>query len=726
MSFLQRIWVGLFTLSVVATCQEVNSSPYVSLYLQGGPGGIYFDLGVLQGIEKFKIPIREVVASNGSSWVAGLWAEGYTIAQIKKMWEDGQQESLAVTAKVSEKALIGGESIWSFDSLGQLQKSTPIQLEQSLDIARSLHLQQAWLARIYFPQSPTKRVPWSVVLCDASTGVAVQSTANPDPLWIFRDLSLVGSERYAAKLWTLDSCQGILPSQLRQGNAEGVWITANSWPLRALENNSIRIRSQQRQLNQSKDLHWISVAPHSLSAQMSPESLQVLGYQSVRARLGDLRNWQLQARDWSLAEAPWMDGSSLILAFDQVPAEEQQWIYRQWQNGVGSTGILKEILHHPVYDSAGFQFVGTPEGIPQLLFHGHSGINVNYRVQGWGNQWIGPHAGVSLKLQWISQFHFALATEGKYGQDTKAWKLEGNLLGIAMPSLSVHAVYAFSQENHQPAAQRDSLYSVGILEAQRHSVNLGASWLTPHKNQALVNFTLRDELLKSQQSLVASQDEFISSPWIRATTMYALVAWKDGENQGPVAMQQGFHYNVEGGGRSTTYRILGNASVPLYVSGKAIVQNSTSIGHVGLGGWLQAGLEGRLGDNGWEYPQAPAIALDGVQDEDISRYFELPMDAGFFTRAHPSVAWNSAHFLLGGMRFSYTNSAGDGFWILSSLSHDYVQKLDRLTIEPLLRLTIRDWPLYLGAKAESTISESKLLFDPYVWTLVFQVGNFSF
>lgn len=725
----------------------VDANPRVNLILSGGPAGPWYDLGVLQAVEKFRIPLHHLVTSGWGAWVGGLWAEGFSTSQIQK--ELRSIDSLLVTdsTQTSWFASTGTPALHlRFSNPAQNQDMVQIgtRNDVSLSLVRELRLQKGFLGRALFPQSPARRLPWQVVLCDASTAMPVVSQTTALAPWVFRSMDLSASARSMPNYLPMEQCGAYSPGLFPQDENQ-IWLYSSSWPERSDSLLNYPLRKQIKEIRSQADLHWIWMHPHQYSRNISsPDSLMQLGFQSVRSSLGKLRNWQLEPKKWELPELDLASLKGVQIGYDDVGSEYQNHLASLWPEGddwqASLESFSRNVAKNGMYDSLSLQLVGQKNGeqgdkedshIALLALHAAPLSQFEMDLGGWGSSYVGPHAYAKSRLRIVDQYEYQFQLEGDYGESYKRFRPRLGIAGLQSSTLELSLLFDLGVESYQRIWNRVE-YDVKrqLLEVSYRDFSFEANWM--HKSHRFWNFQMgmRSDAFQSEVSVEGYAEEKLTSEWVKTSTLKANLTYSNGKesNALPQPFADSLYWSFLGGIESSSLQIPGMSNAPLYGHWAFLAGgNYKWRPWLSVGGWTQAGVEGRLSDGSWVYPKEIELLPGDYLDASISSYWLGSMRPSVFSMAMPGDFWKSPHFALATANVGFHLPSGDGLWCYAGVSRDFKTSWNRLVLEPVLRVHKESLEILLGAHKTFDLEKSSesFVFSPESWNFLFQIGFFA-
>lgn len=724
-----------------------ESHPQVTLLLTGGPAGPWYDLGVLQAVEKYRIPLNQLVTSGWGAWVGGLWAEGFSTSQIQKELQSidslGSSESQQETW-ISASGMPSLQMRWSLQDSRQGIVQLGSRKDASPSLVNELRLQKGFLGRALFPQSPARRLPWQVVLCDVATAMPVVSQTRALAPWVFRSIDLTASARSMPTYMPMENC-GVFSPGLFPQTENQIWLYSSSWPERSDSLSNYPLRKQIKELRSQSDIHWIWMHPHQYSRNTTtPDSLMQLGFQSVRAALGKLRNWQLEPTPWDLPELDLASLKGVQIGYDDVGSEYQNHLSSFWPNGEAWQEALenfsRNVAQNGLYDSLSLQLVGQKNGelgdkedtrIVLLALHASPLSQFEAKWGGWGSSILGAHAFAQSQIRIVDQYEYLFQLQGDYGESFKRFRPKLGVSGLQSSTLELALLFDVGKESYQRIWNRVE-YDVKrqLLNVSYQDFAFDALWLQNPSRLWNFRMGMRSDEFRSEVTVEGFAEDKLTSEWVKTSTLKANLSVSNGKNNNgnPQPFVDSLYWTLQGGIHSSSLQIPGMSGAPLYGRWSLLAGgNYRWAPWFSLGAWTQAGLEGRLSEGKWEYPKEIELLPGDYLDASISNYWLGSMHPSIFSMTMPGDYWKSPHFALATANLGIHFPSGDGLWCYASFSRDFNASWNRLVLEPVFRFHKESLEILLGAHRVIDLETeiNSIDFTPKGWKMIFQVGFFA-
>ena len=436
---------------------RAGSAKPLALFLGEGDGGPWFALGVLEAVERYRIPLQHVIGAGWSAWVAAAWAEGYSTTQVRAMLQrsDALDSTLLwntrpaepMQASLLDEFAQDGFPAMSLAFTSREDKSAPIRVAGHLSdsspgpslVARLL-LEQPLLEltadKSVKRQAPV-RVPWGVLLCNEDLAQPQASPDRPPLSWVLVSAGVEKSVPGSASLAPLQRC-GILRSADLEASWPGHgWIVAQSWPERAGAETPAILRRGLAVTEQDTANHWIHVRPHAARGDSlrSGAFWEHSGFESVRARLGELGAMGMSPKAWDAPEKTVPSLEVVQPAFDDVPAEYQNHLSSYWPEAErwdgDVLGFSATLARDGLYDSLTIGLVsqkttdledGRELSVPVLAVRALPRPRFELSAGGFGSSLTGPEFAGSMRLRFVNQFEYDFSMLSVYGELCKGFE----------------------------------------------------------------------------------------------------------------------------------------------------------------------------------------------------------------------------------------------------------------------------------------------------------------
>lgn len=759
---------GLIKLKKSGLSTEFKSG--LSLFLGGGQGSPWFELGVLESIERYGVPIARVVGAGWGAWIGAVWSEGYSVKQIREWLQQADsldpelfsQKEIRYPHSNSQQFLESWVANSGFPALdfrfsravdsGQ-QTHIVFAPEKNLNqsgrsVLSRLILQQPLLEVSHSAQTLVERLSWQVVLCNQSTAKFQVSNPKPQAESIMISTGLSTDD----VLKPADLCGVPDGKFLEQNWPKERWMMVLSWPER---DPNIPSPMFQKELNAlSRDTTSISVLvrPHAIT-QDSSQSIVIwsrLGNESMRARLGDLKGLALTERSWANRGRANGQLGTVQPAFDNVSPELQNHLSSYWEakeNWQDETvHFMDGVNQGKMYDSVNVVLQtqsasdledGRNLTIPVLGIQARQTPELSVRVGGFGSSIVGPMFAGSMRLRFVQQFEYDLKVSGNYGAWQKTLIPEllfsrihgGDIAFYANVEVQEQKNGALSHALEKYLPQQDGW----ITQENRMDANLQVHW-TPDSW-----WILRSGVKIGQSDFVTPYTEYLMRVTKRPETfatvnsMDLFADWQLTNNNTPFYFEENqtrLHTKV--GFRSLLIKTSGESSAPLFSRAQANASTAFNLhpnATLGMNGSL--GVEGRSGPDGWEYPDSLVIVIGYPSDPSIEDRYKMKVAATPFSNLLPIPHLNSFHYTQLGASFGL-HQDGNGLWLFASWLRDYSTKNpfqlpdSRVSIEPLLRYHFQSVEILAGFHRTMAASELAEFASSEDWLAIFQVGFSNF
>ena len=285
------------------------------LYLEGGEGAVWYHIGVLEAIEKFRIPIDTIVGSSWGAWIGALWSAGWSAQQIAHFMQEPDMAPL-LHNHFSEKPsptrnqsvlqnfhladrITGGfsgiEAQWKFrTALQGTPQFVPVQ-----PLWDSLQQVNTWfkfrIQESLWRENVGSRIPFQVLSCNPS------SPANELESQVLESLPLQGNAQsgelcnpaiglqHATPVIRLAS----VPTPLRTSvTASHVW--------------SQQVHQQRKLFWDQASPQWITLRPHRLhpDSLSNPQAMRSAGFHALQSRLGEFSSLANRLKTYTPQKAP--------------------------------------------------------------------------------------------------------------------------------------------------------------------------------------------------------------------------------------------------------------------------------------------------------------------------------------------------------------------------------------------------------------------------------------
>ena len=747
----------------------------LALYLGGGDGGGWYAIGVLQAIEQYRIPVTKITASGSAAWVAAMWSEGYSLKDIQGrlkqvdvlapslLWETSvHHESLAsARMKRALPSLPNSVAAQGFPAISleytvlkdslqapHVVPALSVQRDsQGSENLAKLLLQEPLLGLIAQTSSKAARIPWDVLACDEFNAQIVHSPTRPSLDFLAGAMGLARKDKQAHSLSSLESCGADFVSILANQATPQFWLLAFSWPERPNPTMPAILRTQVERISKDTTLAKLWIRPHisRLDSSTSSEYWVRQGFETVRARLGDLRGLNLSPVDWNNIQQRAPSLESVQPAFDELSAEYQNHLGSFWpESQVWTQDVVdftKAVQQNNLYDSLEFNVVtqktsdpgdGHEFSVPVLAVRALPEPRAELALGGFGSSIIGPEVAGRARLRFVNQLEFDFGVTGMYGN---VWQ------GVT-PSIRLSRIHggtiAFSGDVELLSFRGANLYNnLGVSSVaddysklnseDRRNVNLRVHWLFDK------DYELRSCVLIGHSDFSTPMLLLLDSSG-RKASVNSLDAHAELESntgrESPYFALDGFHIWSQAGFRSVSIQNASNPSAPLYARGQVRLNWSkplTENFHFGLQG--EAGIDGHIHNgNSWVYPDSMVLVEGGVEDPALANQYKMQIRPTPFSTLMPLPQFASHGYACAvGSVAAHIN--GNGLWIFAAWVHDVVGpdrwnnlEQTRLTLEPMVRLHWKSLEILAGGQQTANYSQASNLTNLNFWTGILQVG----
>lgn len=746
------------------------SSQGLTLYLGGGEGSPWFDLGVLEAIEKYEIPVARVVGAGWGAWIGAVWAEGYSLKQIRAWLR--QSDSLdaglfwkSLSRQRPDHELFPLGAAFAEDGFPSLQlrftriadasnggrvavKTQDVASDSGRAVLARLVLQQPLLELASPSVSTVERIPWQLLQCAETQARFVASPEHPRADLVMASIGMAKD----SLVLSADSCGIPDASDLEHFWPNTNWLVVVSWPERGQSFGSPAFRRSLARLSADTSQTRVWVRPHVVHEDSSRRAQfwYRLGSEAMRARLGDLKGMALVQKNWAMRGRSNTSFGTVQPAYDELSPELQNHLSSFWRQSQDwqqeAQNFVDEASRNGLYDSVSIALAtqnatdledGRNLTVPVLAIRARPAPELSLRVGGMGSTLVGPMAAAALRLRFVQQFEYDLRLFGNYGSWQKTLVPELYFSRIHGGEISFYANVEVQQQRNIQLSSVLSEYvdspDAWIIQEDRRDANLRVHW-TPEPW-----WILRSGVKIGQSDITTPYTEYLmrlTKRPDRFATVHSMDAFAEWETQ---ERNPSSHFDPAGkhlwsslGFRSLMIKTSGESNAPLFVHGQVKARQSLSWNNnITLGVNGSAGVEGRSGENGWEYPDSLVVVIGYPTDWAIENRFKMHVNATPFSAMLPIPQLASYHYLQGGGSFGLHQN-GNGFWIFASWLRDYSQKnpleleQDRISIEPMLRLHYRSVEVLWGLHRTLAASKMDRLFGSEEWLAILQIGMSAF
>lgn len=742
----------------------------LSLFLGGGEGSPWFELGVIESIERYGVPIARVVGAGWGAWIGAVWSEGYSVKQIREWLQQAdsldpalfskkmrnnpnstQQQFLASWVANSDFPALDFRFSRSLDS-GQ-QTRIVFAPEKNLNrsgrsVLSRLILQQPLLEVSHSTQTLVERLSWQVVLCNERVAKFQVTSPKPQAESIMISTGLSSDD----VLKPADLC-GIPDSKFFEQNwPKERWMMVLSWPERDPNIQSPMFQKELNFLSLDTSSIAVMVRPHAISQDSSdvPSVWSRMGTESMRARLGDLKGLALTERSWANRGRANGQLGTVQPAFDNVSPELQNHLSSYWE---GKENWQDETVHFmdgvnqgQMYDSVNVVLQtqsasdledGRNLTIPVLGIQARQTPELSVRVGGFGSSIVGPLFAGSMRLRFVQQFEYDLKVSGNFGAWQKTLIPELLFSRIHGGDIAFYANVEVQEQKNGTLLQALRKYlpeqDGWITQENRMDANLQVHWMPDSW------WILRSGVKIGQSDFVTPYTEYLMQVTKRPETfatvnsMDLFATWQLTQNQAPFYFENDQNrLQTQVGFRSLLIKTSGESSAPLFSRAQAKASTAFPMhpnATLGVNGSF--GVEGRSGPDGWEYPDSLVIVIGYPSDPSIEDRYKMKVAATPFSSLLPIPQLNSFHYTQLGASFGFHRN-GNGFWLFASWLRDYSTKnpfdlpASRVSIEPLFRFHYQSVEVLAGLHRTMASSELAEFANSKDWLAIFQVGISNF
>lgn len=717
------------------------------LYLGGGEGALWYHIGVLETLEKYRIPVDTVIGSSWGAWVGALWTSGWSPAAIAGLLQDSTWAGIGLESRLDRRYpdrspdpgkvvhVAGPEAppgVGAFVgkwNVGRGSDGAPA-FTRTRDNSDSAMFRDAWtrfrIQETLWRESPGKTIPFRVVLCQETAETRTWSAERRT----LESLPLPGNS-HAGEL-----C-GLYP-QIDPDSSSTLAMFSSPLPLRSAGLTGspwrIQVLESQRAAFAQHSSQWVVMRPHSMASGSSPDprTLRQAGADAVKARLGDFSSLASRLRDYKNAGRGIPGRFTFQPVYDGVDAVLQGHLTSYWPSDTGMAAPLafyKALEADKAYDSLEMKLSSSGDVDVRVVTAPALSLGAGFA----GSTYHGNNAAGWAQIDWIDQFSYALRVEGYYGQTIR---------GIR-PSLRLGRLWSAQGDffvqgelldlNVLNSALIDEDLFTRLKDESRRSVSLGVEWPVGENTEmravtAMDNYRIGtgtiDYLNADGMDLQKSD---VSSLWLYGEWKYA------NANHDRWFSEPGLYAWLRSGFRSVGVHAFGESSAPLYWSTEAEASKQVRpFAHGTFGLALAAGADlRRSSSGGFEYPQAMEIVPDQVTDPALDNRFRLRMPLSPWTEEWWTSSNTSHHYALVraniGIPFRFA-----GLYLLGGYVRDFERNpwgnlgTDRFWLDPVARIHYQSLDLRLGMHRQVDSNQLKLLQEWATYQYYVQLGNFDF
>lgn len=718
------------------------------LYLGGGEGALWYHLGVLEAVERFRIPIDSVVGSSWGAWAGALWSAGWSVDDIAELATGaglglGDAQRAGQTALVAEDAgfpetfalaaeASGGVSGWDAQwRVTQGNQGAP-RLSAWRALQDSAWNRMAWLRfrmqESLWREDPGRSIPFRAVLCFEDARTARLDSRRR----VLESLPLPGNG-HAGELCA------VFPGATSSDSV--VRIAAVAVPMRleipedALWRREVYLT--QLQTWELRRAGWVSVRPHhvAVDAVDSPEALRKLGFDAFKSRLGELSALSQRLRYYHHNAGSLPSKFVFQPVFDSVNAEYQGHLSSFWTADTGLAAPRKfftGLADDAFYDSLALNMGQGAD----LLVRATAGPLLVLGAGGFGSVFHGLNGAGWLGVRWVDQFEYNARVEMIYGQTVRGFRpslrlrrlwqgrsdffVEGDLLNIGVLGSSLAG---------EPEEYR-------LLREERRDVRLGTDYYFDERSRlrgaveidnAMYWTGMRDWV--NGTSIVSEELDplDVSSLWLYVDGVDSSAHFEKW------FATAGHRLSLDMGFRSVGVHVFGQNAAPLYMSSQGEFEMARAISsRISLGMAVAGGLDMRRGNGGRVlYPDTLEIVPDQVADPALGNRYRLRMDISPCLQDWWTSDNTSHHYGL--VRGALTYHASFlGLHLLGGYVRDFERNpwsalgSDRLFLEPVARVRHRALDVRLGLHRQVALEEYSKLGSWKDYLYYLQLGSFAF
>jgi len=768
------------TASTMSTVGPIyaNKGP-LTLALLDGPGHAWYNLGVLEAIEMYRIPVDRILGAGWGAWVGAVWAEGYSTRQIREwlqsadtlapdwIWGKPSMDSAIPSTQGLTKAVTtsGVPALgmgWTLardsgSSLPTLQTWQPV---SGHDMARTslanLLLQQPLLSRLLqgnaADQKPA-RLPWNAILCDEKASQIVFSAERPAVEWVIASLGIHPTQVGQVRLAPMEHCGIVSYDSLNTRWPNREWMFASSWPEQDPNTSSNLLRLAVEMSEKSSNKYALWMRPHWVptASLRNADDWERQGRDAVRAKLGNLRGYGLVPKDWDQYDQSVASLDLVQPGYEDVSSEYQNHLASfwpeagSWQNNVAD--FARGIGESGLYDSLSMELAtqqttdledGRDLTVPVLAVRAEPTPQFTWAAGGYGSTLLGPTFDIQGRLRFVNQFEYDFSAHAQYGEYLKGVTPTVTLSRIHGGALSFTGTADIGNWNFEPFFNRipnamlPALDRI-MLEETRRDFTAGVHWLPSKAWELHSNVRIGSQCFRTRFSEYLFNEGMRSSAFVNINTLNGNVEIRQADldsvnwftvgtgSKGKALM--GFH--------SVSIQAMGKGTAPLYGQYEVAWNYAQAIAPALQANLqLQAGIQGRFNSSmTWLYPDSLELISGGRGDRALTDYFKMRVATPFGLML-PLPEYTSEHFASAGASLGWHHN-GNGLWIYGLLLQDFTG-LDngignrRLTLDPLLRWHWRSIEILTGIHLTADWDNLKNFGKSSRWTWITQVGLVAF
>jgi len=718
------------------------------LYLGGGAGSAWYHLGVLEAVERYRIPVDTLVGSSWGAWIGALWSAGWSTAQIAEVLAEPEVERMLERENLNVVPHTSSGGFWDHFTLSAntngvsgVQASWKVRpgmqgapvFEPYLDHADSAWNSDAWLRfrmqETMWREKPGRSIPFRVVLCSEDARTSTLSVESR----VLASAPLMGNAHSG------EICAAY--PQEKSGSPTVLRIAAIPMPIRSEQAEQDLWKAQayrnQRALWDSSASLWVSVRPHrlDLAQTMDPQTLRRAGFEAFKSRLGDFASLAQRLRYYHHNSGPLPSKFSYQPVFDSVESVYQGHLASFWSQDTGLVApqhFFTSLDNDGFYDSLGLVLGNGSD----LLVRAKGAPQVTLGAGGFGTPFLGLNGVAMAALRWVDQFEYGLRVEGVYGQSVRGlrpslrlgrlWQnrgdffIEGDLINLSPMS---------SVLNLEPDLSR-------YLSEERRNLQLGVDYHLADRRNLRVATELGSATLETGMREWLNYSEYSQNALkpIEATSLnlYSdFVDSSDGYEQWFAT--QGHRLHLVAGFRSVGIHVSGQTAAPLYLA----TQGEWEVMHplkpnLSLGITAAGGLDMRRGPGGRVlYPSVIEIVPDQVPDPALDNRYRLRMGISPWYQQWWTSENTSHHFALLRGTFAW-HRQGSGLFLMGGYVRDFESNpwsefgADRLFLEPVARLRYRSLDLRAGLGRQVALENKNDLGSFKEYCYYIQLGTFNY
>ncbi|MDR0517538.1 MAG: hypothetical protein LBH25_10895 [Fibromonadaceae bacterium] len=684
---MRKIYTWLALLLVCAYAQE--RQPIV-LYMNGSFSAIDYHLGVLSEIERLKIPIDSIVASDWGVLAGALWSAGWNAEQIRdwvKSLEPLQHAKQPQNTALWQKSWLIKHSEDGKPQFENYAEKRPYFGQEFFD----LQIQEAYWRSDIGSKIPFREIGSAEAYPFPPLSESIiRIFSNPVAL---RDTNGNSAERYQMALW-------------------------------------------------NRDTTLIMLRPHS---KPNPDSLFRVGVHAVQNKRSQLASLLCKSGCDKLYLSSINPARFLYLpVFDSVPAELQGHLESFWNKKDTGSLAVKNFLEALQKDGS-YQNVKLAMDTSSLLqINAQNNSALSLSLRGIGGSFLGANAAANINFRFLSQFTYNLDLNAFYGQGIKGFVPELKFERFFMDNGNFFAKLKLLEFSPTSYFQKSIELEARILNEKTNNMIFGVEkplGAKSNKPVLIIAVEREDRDIVSGASKYAvddgfdfddfDPDDFDPDNWdwlepryeyetvtVRSIFPYAKWIWQS-EDYDRWFSTDGFMAELMGGFKAVSISLIGQ-DAPLYVS----TQGKINITHPFSKYFsLMAGTEfganfRRIGQNTFVIRPALSDIKGNNQDPALDNRWRFAMGMGMSQEQWQSpVNASNLYGLIMSSLALHVN--GNGFFLAAGFAKDgeanpWAQELSqkRLFAEPKIRIRTSAFDFVAGQSIVyfSGIEEKKSFF----------------